>query len=171
MALAEQISSAIVIFILIAYVLLIVIFFFVTRRITQHVSYISKAMVKLGDGDVDAQVDLASSTLEIGQMEKAFSTFKQTLLKSQALEKRQQLMESEKIDGLGRMLASVAHDVNTPISIGITAASLMSDKIERIEEKIAKGELTKSDMERFITSASESMQVVTSNLTSAGNLI
>ncbi|QBG34327.1 sensor histidine kinase [Litorilituus sediminis] len=171
MALAEQISSAIVIFIMFAYVLLMVIFFFVTRRITKHVSYISKAMVELGDGNVDAQVDLASSTLEIGQMAKAFTTFKQALLKTQALEKRQQLMESEKIDGLGRMLASVAHDVNTPISIGITAASLMSDKIARIEEQIAKGELTKSDMEKFIASATESMQVVSSNLVSAGNLI
>ena len=46
-----------------------------------------------------------------------------------------QLVESEKMASLGDMVAGIAHEVNTPIGLSVTASTLLQDKLAVMQEK------------------------------------
>ncbi len=171
LALAKTLSVWIISCMLIACILLIVLFYFLTGKITEQVSNISQGMVSLGKGNYDVEIPQDSTTLETHQMYMAFKLFKTALLERQALENQQQVFETEKVNSLGRMVASIAHDVNTPIGISVTATSFLQDEIEILANKFASGELDEEDFESFLTSSRSSMTILTRNLASAADLI
>ena len=171
LALANTLSLWIISCMLIACTLLIIIFYFLTGKITEQVSNISQGMIALGKGNYETEIPQHSATLETHQMYTAFQLFKTALLERQELEKQQQLFETEKVNSLGRMVASIAHDVNTPIGIGVTATSFLQDEIEILAKKFASGELNEEDFEEFLESSRSSMTILTRNLSSAADLI
>jgi len=58
------------------------------------------------------------------------------------METKNKLVETEKQAVLGRLVAGVAHELNTPIGSGITAASLITLDIEVIKSLSEKGKLS-----------------------------
>ncbi|WP_185965827.1 ATP-binding protein [Shewanella sp. YLB-09] len=171
LALAKTLSLWIISCMLIACILLIVIFYFLTSKITEQVSNISQGMIALGKGNYEIEVPQDSTTLETHQMYTAFKLFKTALLERQDLEEQQKVFETEKVNSLGRMVASIAHDVNTPIGIGVTATSFLQDEIELLAKKFASGELDEEDFESFLASSQSSITILTRNLSSAADLI
>ena len=171
LALAKTLSLWIISCMLAASILLIVIFYFLTSKITEQVSNISQGMIALGKGNYEIEVPQDSTTLETHQMYTAFKLFKTALLERQDLEEQQKIFETEKVNSLGRMVASIAHDVNTPIGIGVTATSFLQDEIELLAKKFASGELEEEDFENFLASSQSSITILTRNLSSAADLI
>lgn len=171
LALAKTISAWIILGIVIATVLLIIIFYYLTGKITKQVSTVSYAMNRLGEGDYATEVAHQSGTLEVKQMSSAFDEFKRALLARDKLEKQQQLFESEKIDSLGRMVASVAHDVATPLGIGVTAASFLADELKSFEKLISSGAVSKKQLKSFLSSCDSSLILLSRNITAAAELI
>lgn len=171
LAIANTLSLWIISCMLIASTLLILLFYFLTGKITKQISDISQGMIALGNGDNDIDLPQDSATLETQQMYTAFQLFKTALLARQNLEKQQQEFETEKVSSLGRMVASIAHDVNTPLGIGVTATSFLQDEIDILAEKFSSGELDEEDFESFIASSQSSIAVLTRNLSSAAALI
>ncbi|KMT65338.1 sensor histidine kinase [Catenovulum maritimum] len=82
-----------------------------------------------------------------------------------------QLVESEKMASLGGLVAGIAHDVNTPIGISVTASSYLTEQIKVINEKYQDKTLSPKSLERFINEANESIKLITTNLKRASDLV
>lgn len=94
---------------------------------------------------------------------------------SQALrelkETQAQLVQSEKLAALGGLVAGIAHEINTPIGISVTAASLLDLQTEELVSRYASNNLKKSGLEHYLKTAKESSEMILANLKRAVNLI
>ncbi|MCJ8273642.1 MAG: ATP-binding protein, partial [Psychrosphaera sp.] len=82
-----------------------------------------------------------------------------------------ELAESEKQVGLGKMVAGVSHELNTPLGIGITAISLLETQVDKLKNQMQSGKLTKAAFERFFDEAGSSATLVNANLHKASDLV
>jgi len=69
---------------------------------------------------------------------------------SKLKEAQKQLIESEKMASLGELVAGVAHEINTPVGVGVTAASFLADEANKINDKYKSELMTREDFDEFL---------------------
>jgi len=82
-----------------------------------------------------------------------------------------QLVETEKMASLGDMVAGIAHEVNTPIGLGVTASSLLADKLSELKMAFDNKTLKSSQLKKFLTDGDENVAIIFRNLERAAKLI
>ena len=109
---------------------------------------------------------MAERTQELQQANAALRQSLDRFTQAQA-----QLIQAEKMAALGGLVAGIAHEINTPVGIGVTAASYLDLRTQEIATRLQADALTRPDLENYLSIAKQSSDILLSNLQRAGKLI
>lgn len=84
---------------------------------------------------------------------------------------QKKLVESEKMAALGNLVAGIAHEVNTPLGVCITAVSALKHSSQRVSEQIKNKQITLKQLNKFSAENIEALQVIDTSLARAVDLI
>ncbi len=87
------------------------------------------------------------------------------------IETQKQLVEAEKFALLGNLVAGVAHEISTPVGIGITASSDLINKTRQFAEAYNKDTVSSDTLESFLQEVYRNSKLVFNNLERAGELV
>jgi signal transduction histidine kinase len=67
---------------------------------------------------------------------------------------------SEKLAALGGLVAGVAHEINTPVGVALSATSTMGEKTKVLRDLFDQGEMMKrSDLTEYLESPREGVEM------------
>ena len=87
------------------------------------------------------------------------------------VEAQAELVRQEKLASLGRLVAGVAHEINTPLGICVTATSHLVQELKLTREELAAGEMTEDSLNAFLDIVDQSLRIMTTNTQRAAALV
>ena len=86
-------------------------------------------------------------------------------------ETQEKLIQSEKMSAMGKLVAGISHEINTPIGISVTAASHLDKITKDLADLYSMQNMKKSDFENYLKTAAEISEMILNNLKKAHELI
>lgn len=82
-----------------------------------------------------------------------------------------QLVQTEKLAGLGALVAGIAHEINTPVGIALGCASHLSDSTRAIRRLFEADDISVEDFQAYMDTAADTSALILSNCERAAGLI
>lgn len=147
------------------------------ERVTQAINYMRRqilrameqrddALQELGEVNAGLERRIDQRTVELSQAVTELNTMLAELKDTQ-----QQLVESEKMAQLGGLVAGVAHELNTPLGICVTARSYIEDSLALIRERMKDGTLDRRSFSELLNSITEGLMMIDENLNRSHRLV
>ncbi|MBP9943445.1 MAG: HAMP domain-containing protein [Desulfomicrobium sp.] len=114
----------------------------------------------------DLEDRVEQRTSELARANESLQTALESLRQAQG-----QLVMSEKLAALGGLVAGVAHEINTPVGVALSATSTMAEKNRILSELFATGEMKRSNLTEYLESTREGVEMTLLNLNRASDLI
>lgn len=111
----------------------------------------------------------ASLTERSGKLASALES--ERLAHEQLKTAQAQLIQAEKMSALAHLVAGVAHEINTPLGIALTAASHLEDETARFNRQTADGRVRKADFEHYVAIARETSSLLQTHVSRAAGLV
>jgi len=161
--------------------------FWFFRKLLTPLNVLSTLISKVSTGDYSARIidipkdneisllsievnnmldTIESKNLQLNDSNTKLKTMLEDLRNAQKM-----LIESEKMASLGGLVAGVAHEINTPIGIGLTGITHLDDLTKNIEKSFSNGTMTKNEFLEYLGSLDELNFLIKNNLDKAAHLI
>lgn len=75
-----------------------------------------------------------------------------------------ELLRKERLATVGILVSGVAHEVNTPLGVAVTAAGVVGEELAGLRARFEAGSLRKGDLRAFFERAEQAEQMVRTNL-------
>jgi signal transduction histidine kinase len=122
-----------------------------------------------------AQVSILLVTIGALVLAALFAEFREKRRSAEAAlrasETQRYLIETERLAALGRLVAGVAHELNSPVGISLTVASTLAQRSAKFAGEIVSGPVRRSMLAEFADTSGDAANQLVVNLTRAGELI
>jgi len=112
------------------------------------------------------EIELKEKNIELKAVNDALTESMKNLQQTQDL-----LTSQEKMASLGGLVAGIAHEINTPIGVGVTAASHLNDTTNELINLHQSASMSKNDFENNLGHIRDASEIVLTNLNRASELI
>lgn len=183
------IRQAIISLTIISYIQFILLYITI-KNIVDPVKYLTKITKEISEGNLKKEIFIKNND-ELGELATSFSKMqdsinKRTLelenhklhleemvdIRTRELEKTQKILaESEKMASLTGLVAGIAHEINTPIGIGITAASHLEEETLLFKEGYDSGQVSRTKFAAYLDIIARSSKIILSSLNRTSDTI
>ncbi|HEY7843154.1 MAG TPA: MASE1 domain-containing protein [Bradyrhizobium sp.] len=142
---------------------------------TFGIGYFGNPGLSIDERVTAAQVSILLVTIGASVLAAAFAEIRDKRRSAEAAlrasETQRYLVETERLAALGRLVAGVAHELNSPVGISLTVASTLAQRCAKFTGQIGTGPVRRSLLTEFTDGCHNATAQLVANLQRAGELI
>jgi signal transduction histidine kinase len=142
---------------------------------TFGIGYFGNPTLSIEERVLAAQVSILLVTIGASLLAALFAEIREKRRATEAAlhasETRRYLVETERLAALGRLVAGVAHELNSPVGISLTIASTLSQRCSRFANQVSSGPVRRSLLSEFVDSNRDAANQLVANLERTGELV
>jgi signal transduction histidine kinase len=142
---------------------------------TFGIGYFGNPDLSIHERVLAAQVSILLVSIGASALAAAFAEVREKRRLAEAAlhasETQRYLIENERLAALGRLVAGVAHELNSPVGISLTIASTLAHRCKNFASQIVSGPVRRSVVAEFGDGCRDAANQLVVNLDRAGELI